>query len=147
MSLEEPCVLACPDIAFGCASHCLHFVIAFHFLRSSLCAGHCVVKAMGGLYVGCMWGTGWEGMREMGDSCCSQLQVCGHLSLNGAVRRGLIAFFGNSSPDTPHVRKHPSPYSLCSSTQCCLCLPFAPHLPLMQLGFNTRRFRHSPLFF
>lgn len=41
---------------------------------------------------------GEEGMKKMGD-CCSQLQVCGHLSLNGAVRRGLITNFGNLPPN------------------------------------------------
>lgn len=59
--------------------------------------------------VGPVGGTGEEGMRKVRDSCCSQLQVHGHLSLNGAVRRGLMANFGNLSPNTSHIRKHPSP--------------------------------------
>lgn len=36
-----------PDIAFGYASHPFHFVIVFHLLRSSLCAGERGVKATG----------------------------------------------------------------------------------------------------
>lgn len=84
------------------------------------------------LMLGLCGGMGEEGMRKMRDSCCSQLQVHGHLSQNGAVRRGLMANFGNLSPNTSHIRKHPSPSSLYSPTQCCLHpLPFSPHFPCM----------------
>lgn len=109
--------------------------------------GNVVLRPWEASMLGACGGMGWEGVREMGDSCCFQLQVCGHLSLNGDVRRCLIAILENLSPDTPHIRKHASPYSLCSPTQCRLYLPFSPHLPLMLLGFNTRHFRYSYLVF
>ena len=82
------------------------------------------------LMLGMCGGTEEEGMRKMGDSCCSQLQVRGCLSLNGAIRRGLMANFRHLSPNTSHIRKQPSPSSLYSPTQCCWHpLPFSPHLP------------------
>lgn len=87
------------------------------------------------LMFGIFGGMDEEVKRKVEDSCFSQQQVCGHLSLNETVGRGFMANFGNLSPNT--IRKCCYPSFLYSPTQCCLYhLSFSPHLCRMLLGFT-----------
>lgn len=97
------------------------------------------------LMFGIFGGMDEEVKRKVEDSCFSQQQVCGHLSLNETVGRGFMANFGNLSPNMIRKCCYPSFFIQPHSVLPVSSVFFSSPLPYVA-WFHIRHFRLSSLF-